>query len=81
MRLANDRFHKGDVHKRFTLECTGQTFVAPYTRYSYETTGAKGKIFDVDVRDSDGAKTYHVNCGFETEPAPIHKKIEDHFGI
>jgi hypothetical protein len=76
MNLAPDRFLKGILFKGFTLQ--GVLCKTPYTRYSYNS---HGKLYDVDIRDSDKNKTYHINCGFATEPMAIHKEIEKHFGI
>ena len=81
MRLAQDRFYKSGAYKRFTLfEGTDkeEIFYTRYTRYTYET---HDRLFDVDIRDSDGDKTYHINCGFETDKHKIHEEIEKHFGI
>ena len=81
MRLAQDRFYKTTITKIFTIfKGTNQESVTytPYHRYTYET---HNKLFDVDIRDSDGDKTYHINCGFETDKHKIHEEIEKHFGI
>ena len=81
MRLAQDRFYKSNVTKAFTIfKGTDREKVSStrYTRYTYET---HNKLFDVDIRDSDGDKTYHINCGFETDKHKIHEEIEKHFNI
>ena len=81
MRLAQDRFYKNAVIKIFKIfEGTDREKVSSvrYTRYTYET---HDRLFDVDIRDSDGDKTYHINCGFETDKQKIHEEIEKHFGI
>ena len=81
MRLAQDRFYKSGAYKRFTLfEGTDKEEIS-YTRYTRYTYYASHKFFDVDIRDSDGDKTYHINCGFETDKLKIHEEIEKHFGI
>ena len=79
MNLSKDRFYKSTVTKRFTLECKGMSWDTPYTRYTYET---KNRLYDVDIRDSDNDKTYHVNgSGLTSEPHAIHHAIEKHFGV
>ena len=81
MRLAQDRFYTSAAIKIFKIfEGTDREKVSfvRYTRYTYET---HNKLFDVDIRDSDGDKTYHINCGFETDKHKIHEEIEKHFGI
>ncbi len=74
--LAENRFYKTTLRKEFIFR--GQRFTSGYYRYSYESAT---RILDVDVRASDGARTYHVNCGFDTEPNAIHRAIENHFAI
>ena len=80
MNLSDNRYSRTTIHKRFTfgVGVKAWTRYEAYTRYSYET---HSKLFDIEVRNSDSAKSYHVNCGFAGEPFPIHKEIERHFGI
>jgi hypothetical protein len=74
--LAPDRFYKCTVTKRFTV--SGLPYDVKYDRFTYESAT---KIYDVDVRRSDGDRTYHVNGGFETEQNQFHRAIEEHFGL
>jgi len=76
MKLAADRFYQTDVVKLLTLG--DRTHRTPHRRYSYESAG---RLYDVDVRESDGDRSYHVNGGFELEPSAIHREIERHFGL
>lgn len=79
MKTSQDRFFHNTVTKRFRMDCApGEFWDVPYDRYGYESCNA---IYDVDIRKSDGHKTYHVNMGFETEPNAHHRAIEKHFGI
>jgi hypothetical protein len=80
MNLSHARFYKGDVLKRFQLfdGPKAQTYREHYLRYFYET---KDAVYHVDVRVSDGAKSYHRNFGFGTEPHPIHRAIEKHYDL
>jgi len=74
--LAQDRFYKTRLYKGFILR--GEVFKTPYTRYTYESGT---KLYDVDVRESDGDKTYHVNGGPDAKPNQYHKAILKHFGV
>lgn len=74
--LPADRFSSTTVTKRF--EFRGEVFHTPHRRYSYES---HNRLFDVDVRDSDGDKTYHVNCSFDVPPQAMHRAIERHFKL
>lgn len=76
MNLASDRFFSGTLSKGFTLN--GKIFATRYHRYTYES---KNKIYDVDVRDNDNNKTFHINCGFEIEANIFHKEIIKHFNL
>ncbi len=82
MNLAT-RFFSGPnvVIKLLSLgEPKGVTRKVPVTRYTYETHNA---IYDVDVRQSDGEKSYQTNCAWAGEGVihPIHVQIERHFEI
>jgi len=79
MRLSNDRFSKTTLFKRFQFKDNAPVDTL-YQRHTYETHNA---IYDVDVRESDGNKTYHVNMGFDVYPQihAIHKAIEKHFNL
>ena len=76
MNLKQDNFTNTDVTKVFKFQ--DERYLTPYHRYTYETYNA---LYDVDIRDSDGDKTYHINMGFSTEPHKIHAAIEKHFNI
>jgi len=76
MKLTKDRFHNSTVTKEYVT--LGRPTRCVFGRYTYESTG---NLYGVDVRTSDGDKTYHVNCGFATEPNKYHRAIEQHFGI
>ena len=81
MNLAKDQFYKGNVHKQFVMfEGTDREIrtITRYTRYTYESGT---RIYDVDVRDSDGDITFHINCGCATEPHAIHREIMKRFGL
>lgn len=81
MRLSQDRFYNGNVTKRFYWkkglpdEIVCDTI---HDTFSYEASNA---FYSVHVRRSDGYKTYHFNCGFDSGIKPIHKAIEKHFGV
>ena len=76
MNLSANNFSKTSLTKRFTFK--DKSWDTPYSRFTYETHNA---IYDVDVRESDGDKTYRKNCGFDTDPSPIHHAIEKHFSL
>ena len=76
MNLSKSGWLEGTLTKRFKLQ--GKQWDTLYRRYTYESAN---KIYDVDVRDSDGNKTYHVNCGFDVEPYMYHRSIEQHFSL
>lgn len=76
MRLSNNNFSSTQLFKRFSL--FGKHYDTKYARYTYETNK---RIYDVDISTINGDKTYHVNCGFSTEPETIHRAIEKHFSI
>jgi hypothetical protein len=81
MNLAENRFYKSSLFKGFiAFEGTEKQIVtkASYIRYTYETHDT---IFDIDIRESDNNKTYHVNCSFAVPATQIHKEIEKHFNI
>ena len=81
MNLSQNNYYKGRVTKRFTMfKGTDKEFYSDtcYTRYTYESYKM---IYDVDVRNTDQDKTYHINCGFATEPNVFHKAIEKHFSL
>lgn len=81
MKLPDDNFFKGDFIRRYHdfigTENESVHDVA-FSRYSYES---KGKLYDVNVRSTDGDVTYHVNCGFSCEPNQYHREIEKHFRL
>lgn len=81
MKLSDNNFYKRQVTKRFTLfkgTDREKFYDTRYTRYTYESYKA---IYDVDVRNNDKDKTYHINYGFATEANKFHKAIEKHFNI
>ena len=81
MNLSINNFNWGRVTKRFTMfKGTDKEYSTDveFIRHTYETHNA---IYDVDMRKSDGDKTYHINCGFAGEIHKIHKAIEKHFKI
>ena len=49
-----------------------------FHRYTYES---RTRLYDVDIRDSDGDRTFHINMGFSTEPSKFHRAIEEHFSL
>ena len=78
MNLNRKQFTFGNVTKPFYLGFSREKFNTPYKRYSYES---KDRLYDVDVRESDGDKTYHINSGFYGDPKPIHREIELFFNL
>ena len=76
MKLAQDRFYKSDCHKIFYFQ--NEKYTTKYDRYTYES---KSTLYDVDVRKTDGNKTFHVNMGFATERTEYHNEIIRHFNI
>jgi len=50
----------------------------PYDRYTWKINKHE---YHVDVRVSDGDKSYHINWGFAAESTKYHKAIENHFEI
>ena len=77
MNLAKDRFYKSTLHKAFWFKDKPMG-KAKYTRYTYESAE---KLYDIDVRNSDGDVTYHTNQGFDVPPNRFHKEIEKHFNL
>ncbi len=81
MNLARDRFYQGNVTKQLTLfkgSPSESVWNTPYTRYTYES---KNRLYDVDVRNHDKNKSYHINGGFDGEPNKYHREIEKHFNL
>ena len=77
MKLANDRFFRGEFCRRID---TGN--IKRFERFTYETTGKGGRIYDVILLEpSLGTKEYAVNCRRVEQPEPIHTEIEKHFSI
>lgn len=79
--LKPDRLMKSTIFKEYAMfigTLQEVRSIMRFTRYTYESCDA---IYDVDVRVSDNDITYHVNCGFETEPNKWHRAIMAHFNI
>jgi len=81
MNLSENSFYKRQVAKRSIVRkgCPDESYIdTRYTRYTYESGKA---LYDVDVRNTDHKKTYHINCGGACEKHKIHKAIEVHFNL
>ena len=75
--MTHPKYMKGSLSK--SVVGIGKTsYHVPHIRYAY--VGQKDR-FEVDVRDSDGYRTYHINCGVDIAPRSTHRRIERHFGL